>query len=308
MPAMFAVRNRRAAPLIALVVTGVVGTALAGCASPAATNQVKATEAAEATDSAAYVKRVRPVVVRLGTSASTLSGRLLATSSKRDLPRLHAAALSQLANVNEVAAALPDLEAPESQTRSQRALVLAVQSHRDYLSALARATNGTRGLAQLGTVRARAARSVRRYRTFFALAPRGLPDGITSAGLDRLDGLHAALKDAAIPPPVRTTTVTTAVVVPTPPPAAAAPARGSLVDYVANSGGEGVRYRFSPTLGHLVPGNGPFEGNAVTVSCFTTGETVRGNPWWARLANGYYVPTTYLRYSSSGIPGDAAYC
>jgi hypothetical protein len=77
-----------------------------------------------------------------------------------------------------------------------------------------------------------------------------------------------------------------------------------LVSYSTN----GVRYRFAPRLADVIPGNGPFTGASVHVSCFTEGQDVRGNPWWARLSDGYYVPAYYLVQGHSGLPAGAPTC
>src|SRR5207237_1039059 len=85
---------------------------------------------------------------------------------------------------------------------------------------------------------------------------------------------------------------------PVPTPNSSNPAPGIDYDHVAFSGGEGVRYRYSPALDDLVPGNGPFEGDQVTIYCYTIGDAVRGNPYWAKVKidPDRYVPATYLRY------------
>ena len=80
--------------------------------------------------------------------------------------------------------------------------------------------------------------------------------------------------------------------------------RTDVVDYSTN----GVRYRYSPNLTDVVPGNGPFTGDRVNVDCYTTGESVRGNRYWARLQNGYFVPAYYLRNGHEGLPGGMSQC
>ncbi len=93
-------------------------------------------------------------------------------------------------------------------------------------------------------------------------------------------------------------------------PSTPSPAAGIDYDFVAFSGGEGVRYRYSPRLSDLVPGNGPFEGDRVTIYCYTTGEVVKGSRYWAKIGAtpDRYVPATYLRYGHSGPPAGARFC
>ena len=81
-------------------------------------------------------------------------------------------------------------------------------------------------------------------------------------------------------------------------------------DIVAYSGGDGVRYRYSPYLSDLVPGNGPLENDRVTVYCYTTGENVKGNPYWAKVALNpdRFVPATFLQYGHSGPPAGVSSC
>ena len=60
----------------------------------------------------------------------------------------------------------------------------------------------------------------------------------------------------------------------------------------------------------VVPGNGPVEGARVTIICYTTGESVRSNSYWAKIAFGpdRYVPATYLRHGHAGAPAGVAFC
>jgi hypothetical protein len=88
-------------------------------------------------------------------------------------------------------------------------------------------------------------------------------------------------------------------------------ARAPRRDVVAFTGGIGVRYRYSPRMANLVPGNGPFEGDRVTIYCYTKGERVKGNSYWVKIAltPDRYIPATYLRHGHSGRPpGDVSVC
>ena len=80
----------------------------------------------------------------------------------------------------------------------------------------------------------------------------------------------------------------------------------TLVDVVANTGGIGVRYRRSPKRSDLFPGNGPREGERVTIYCYTIGEPVHENVFWVKikLAPNRYVPAAYLRDHAKPPAGD----
>lgn len=262
---------------------------------------------APAADVAAYVTRLSAVTERLSDSASATSAALLGTSGARDLTRLRTSTRSQMALVSEQYARIPRLAPPQGLAGANQRLRRAVGDHREYLALLMRITGGTAaaGLADLGSAQQKAALVVSEYRAFFRVAPRGVSDGITDAGLGRLGGLRRALTASDTPPPVRTVTT---VVTPAPTPSPAPATEDPDSDVVAFSGGVGVRYRYSPQLADLVPGNGPREGQRVSVLCYTSGENVRGNTWWARIDGGYYVPATYLRSGNDGPPVGVTYC
>jgi hypothetical protein len=107
---------------------------------------------------------------------------------------------------------------------------------------------------------------------------------------------------------VATTPLTSSTVVV--PPTAPRSDFGAHNDVVAFSGGEGVRYRNSPYLSDLVPGNGPFEGDTVTIYCYTTGEEVKGNSYWAKVAVSpdKFVPATFLLHGHDGPPPGVTSC
>ncbi len=126
-------------------------------------------------------------------------------------------------------------------------------------------------------------------------------DGITDVELGDPKGARKGLGARATPAPTTTASASSA------PSSSGTGAAYDIVDY---SGGEGVRYRYSTRMSDLVPGNGPMEGDQVTIFCYLTGERVRGNPYWALVdqIEGYVVPATYLRYGHNGPPAGVAYC
>ena len=94
-----------------------------------------------------------------------------------------------------------------------------------------------------------------------------------------------------------------------------------LYDDVANSGGVGVRYRYTPDhwcggalpktdpcWRDVVPGTGAAEGQRLRVYCYAAGASVHRDTWWAkvRVKPDEYVPTAFLRsaarYSSIAPP------
>jgi hypothetical protein len=99
-----------------------------------------------------------------------------------------------------------------------------------------------------------------------------------------------------------------------------APPPVALYDVVANTGGDGVRYRSSPSRwcggappsdpcwNTVVPGPGAAEGDQVRVYCYAAGAAVHGDTWWAlvSVSPAEYVPAAFLRsaarYSSVAPP------
>ena len=277
---------RRAAVALVLVATGAL--ALTGCGG-------------EGGDS--YATQVSGLVERLSSSATAMSGSLLAASTPADVKAVQKSATSQFRLVSEVLQSVTTLNTPSGLAATTTALRQAVLSNRKYLAAL-RAAAGpdpSAGLRAMPRAKRDGAAMLGDYRKFFAVAPAGTVDGISDVGVTDLAGLAKAQRSAQAGTAPSPTPAPTA-----PPPEGEGPA--AMSDVVANSGGEGVRYRYSPSLSDLVPGNGPFEGDSVAVTCFTSGETVKGNSWWARLTNGYYVPATFLLYGSSGPSSGAPYC
>lgn len=253
----------------------------------------------------AYSNAVARQVDRLSSSATAMSGALLAASSPGDVKAVRQAATSQLRLVSEVLQSVTTLDTPPDFAKTTATLREAVLANRKYLATVkaAAAPDPSAGLRAMPRAKRDGAAMLGDYRRFFTVSPEGLADGISDVGLTDLSGLARAQRAARAPaaPAANSAPVL-------PPPEEEGDGVVTLSDVVANSGGEGVRYRFSPSLSDVVPGNGPFEGDQVSVTCYTQGETVKGNPWWARLANGYYVPATFLQYGSAGPPAGVTYC
>jgi hypothetical protein len=104
-------------------------------------------------------------------------------------------------------------------------------------------------------------------------------------------------------------------------PAPTPPALPPFYDRVTDTGGVGVRYRFTPDhwcggarpqsdpcWRDVVPGTGAAEGQQLRIYCFAPGVAVHGDSWWAkvRVKPAEFVPTTFLRsaarYSSIAPP------
>ena len=248
-----------------------------------------------------YDTQVAKIVDRLSSSATAISGALISTSEPNDIRSVRSAAESQLRLVSSVLESVSDLETPSAKTEVTAALRKSVLANREYLASVKRAASEdpARGLKAIPATRRDGALMLDGYRAFFRVAPPSISDGITDVGMTDLSGLTKAQRAAAELAKA--------------PPAPSAPApvgnaqEETFSDIVANSGGEGVRYRYTPNLDNVVPGNGPLEGDTVYISCYTPGEVVKGMSYWARLTNGYYVPTAYLAsWDYSQIP--AVYC
>jgi Protein kinase domain len=84
----------------------------------------------------------------------------------------------------------------------------------------------------------------------------------------------------------------------------------ALYDHVAHSGGQGIRYRYTPgdwcggplpktdpCWRDVVPGLGAAEGQRLRVYCYVRGANVRGDAWWAKVKvrPDEYVPAAYLQ-------------
>ena len=286
---------RRSVPVGLVAVAlglGAVAGGLTGCGSSAADDP--------------YTQRVAKITNWLEDSATSMSGALVAASSAADVTTVHKAARSQLRLVSRALRETNSLDTTTGTEAMTRALRKAIVAHRAYLGSLLDITDGDgkSGLRRLPAAKQQVATVIADYKEFFNSTDGAIVDGLTDVGLGDLKGLRKALEAAATPAP-------------TPAPAAApstpAPSGGGagvnwdVVDY---SGGEGVRYRYSPNMNDLVPGNGPMEGDTVTVECYTTGESVRGNSYWVSIdpIEGYVVPATYLRYGHNGPPAGVRYC
>lgn len=277
-----------------------------------------------------YAESVRRITRRLNLSASKLSGPLAAASVVGDVARVRRAARSQLGLLNVLNADVANLTPPASLAHAHGGLTDAVRAHRAYLATLVRSTSGrpAAGLRQLDAARTQGEAVLRRYRTFYSDAgkPAGVRDGVVPAGITHLDGLRNALRDAQARQPGRpvpdsylpASRPSASSTARPPRPAAAAPSapappeRGPVTDYIARSTGS-VNYRFSPSWGDADRGEGPKEGEYVTIRCFTRGERVQGNVWWARLDAGnygrtYYLPAYYLHRSELGPPDGSPTC
>jgi hypothetical protein len=106
------------------------------------------------------------------------------------------------------------------------------------------------------------------------------------------------------------------------PKAAPAAPPSVLYDIVANTGGEGVRYRTSPSFwcgsapptdpcwNSVVPGGGAADGTRLRIYCYTEGASVHGETWWAKVGEGpdLYIPATFLQQGHAGRPAAAASC
>lgn len=289
---------------LALIATGMLLILAAACSGGGDGDSAQPTTGSSVGESE-YAAALKAPLGRLGTSANRMGQVLLSSSEASDLARIRKAANSQIALVSEVQGDISEIVPPEGQKQAQRLLRNAVSLERQYLGRLIRVSSAEpdKGIAQLGPTRQLGERMVDGFRAFYRAAPDGTPRVVTDAGLLDLSGLRSALQDAAPEP------APAPAPAPTQTPSAPAAGGGIAFDIVANSGGEGVRYRYSPFLYDVVPGNGPFEGDSVSITCFTAaGEPVRGNLWWAFLSNGYYVPATYLRYSSGGPVAGAPLC
>lgn len=278
---------------------------ISGCGGGGSSSADQALPTTNATGTnAEYATALKAPLRRLGTSANRMGQVLLSSSDAADVARIRKAANSQIALVSEVQTTVSEITAPDGKEQAQRQLRKAISLERQYLGRLIRITSAEpeRGISQIPAASRLGTRMVDGFRAFYRAAPAGTPRVVTDAGLLDLSGLRSALEDAKpAPAPARA---------PAPTPAPSSPTAGAGINFdsVANSGGEGVRYRYSPYLYDVVPGNGPFEGDSVSINCIAQGETVRGNLWWALLTNGYYVPTTYLRYSSGGPVAGARLC
>lgn len=280
-----------------------------------------------AENSEEYVAALSPHLARLGNSANQTGKALLTAARPADLVKLNRSARSQIALVSEIQGHIGGVTPPKENARAHRLLQSAMTSHRLYLGHLARlsAANPANATKALPAATRAGKRALDVYRAFYRAAPNELPRTITDAGLVELSGVRVALRASAEKQAAAKAkadqqaeararaAAAAAAAAATPPPAPApshGPVTGAGVDYdiVDNSGGEGVRYRYSPRLSDLVPGNGPREGAQVTINCFTSGEFVRATDYWAVLTNGYYVPATYLRHSYSGPVAGATYC
>lgn len=268
-------------------------------------------QAPESATGARHAAQIKRPLTLLNASAVATSKALARVAEPGELAAFNRAAERQLDVVEEARAGLTSVDVSPADRRAQSRLIAAAAAQRRYLVQLGRASAGTPSAASLSALnRARRAggQTISAYETFFALVP-AAPDAITSTDLTDTAGLRSAIAKgiAAAEKPAAPVTRVVPVPVPAPAPVPASDA-GVNYDIVANSGGEGVRYRYSAQLSDLVPGNGPLEGNQVSVNCFVTGEFVRSTDWWAYLTNGYYVPATYLRYSGSGPVVGARYC
>ncbi|WP_217924904.1 hypothetical protein [Miltoncostaea oceani] len=297
----------RARDTVVSIIAAVAACALlAGCSGGGSSDGGQPEGQADDSDSA-YAAQLKPPLNRLGESANKMGQVLLSASDESDVVKVRRAADSRIGLVSQVQSQVTEIEVPDGEAQTQRLLRNAIALERQYLGRLVRVSSGDpeRGLTQLPATRALGERMIEGYRNFYRVAPEGVPRVVTDAGLLDLSGLRSALQDA-VPEPEPAPAPTPR---PTPQPVPV-PSGSAGIDYdiVDNSGGEGVRYRYSPVLSNLVPGNGPFEGDQLSISCFVDGEFVRSTSYWAFLSNGYYVPATYLRFSYSGPVIGARYC
>ncbi len=254
-------------------------------------------------DDSAYNTEVARITNYLSDSATSLSGALLSANSAADLDSVHNAVRSQIRLVSVAIKDTGKLKTPSDAEETTKALRKAVLAHRAYLGTLLDVTNGDgqSGLRRLPAARRQAAATLADYRAFFETSAAPATDGITDVGLGDLKGVRKGLDAQATPAPTPSVQASSA------PSSSGTGADYDIVDY---SGGEGVRYRYSTRMSDLVPGNGPTEGDQVTIFCYLTGESVRGNQYWAVVdqIEGYVVPATYLRYGHNGPPAGVSYC
>ncbi len=258
-----------------------------------------------------YAENVAAPLNSLGDSAGTIAATLASVSEPGDVPGLRSSIRTQIRTATGSRNKIDRAQVPGGLQTAHAKVQAGANNYVLYLQALLRAASPTPSAAPVGISKAKA--QVTRLKGNFTAAQKLNSSlnvsPIVDAGLGSTSGLAGAQrkKAAAIEAERRRREEAARLAdITTPAPSGA----GAGIDYdiVDNSGGEGVRYRYTPFLAHTVPGNGPFEGDQVSLNCYTDGEPVRGNDWWALLTNDYYVPATYLRYGAAGPPPGARIC
>lgn len=252
-----------------------------------------------------YARLVSGFVARLGRSGSNLTRSMTAAERVGDLQEVRRVASTERQAADAALRQLTNIHPSATDLRSHRLLLAAAGEQRRFAGSIVIATSDAPSvaIATLPRAKANGQELVSAWGAFFGATP-SVPDTVTGGLNVDLSHLEHVLRDDLAP---RVVTVVQQ------PPANGVPSDGTGItsDVVAFSNGEGVRYRYSTNAADKVPGNGPFEGDVVTVYCYTSGDSVRGNSYWAKVSINpeRYVPATYLRAGNGGsVPGGVPYC